>query len=154
CRCPRKIASTRLNECQCAATPSAGCARRHRSAPTDDSRPTRPSAIARAGAPLPRSWGAGPPALGTAPLTFRRASGSHRIITVDRERPATHLVPENPAMALTPSTMLALGTMAPEFSLPDPSDGKVWTLDDVARGKEIVTVWFLCNHCPYVKHVR
>src|SRR5829696_6509827 len=57
-------------------------------------------------------------------------------------------------MALTPSTMLPLGTKAPDFALPDPSDGRVWTLDEVLRGKEFATIWFLCNHCPYVKHVR
>jgi peroxiredoxin len=57
-------------------------------------------------------------------------------------------------MALTPSTMLALGTKAPEFYLPDPADGKSWTLDDCLDDKQFITVWFLCNHCPYVKHVR
>ena len=56
-------------------------------------------------------------------------------------------------MALTPSTMLPLGTKAPAFALPDPS-GKVVSLDDIARPGQILTVWFICNHCPYVKHVR
>lgn len=56
-------------------------------------------------------------------------------------------------MALTPSTMLPLGTKAPAFALPDP-EGKVVSLDDVAKPGQVLTVWFLCNHCPYVKHVR
>jgi peroxiredoxin len=56
-------------------------------------------------------------------------------------------------MALTPSTMLPLGTKAPDFRLPD-TDGTLVSLEDCVRGKEILTVWFLCNHCPFVKHVR
>ncbi len=52
-------------------------------------------------------------------------------------------------MALTPSTMLELGTVAPDFSLPD-ADGKVFTLQNF-RGP--LLVMFICNHCPYVKHV-
>lgn len=56
-------------------------------------------------------------------------------------------------MALTASTMLPLGTKAPDFRLPD-TDGKIWTLDEVADGCACLTIWFLCNHCPFVKHVR
>jgi peroxiredoxin len=52
-------------------------------------------------------------------------------------------------MALTPSTMLPLGTPAPRFSLPD-TDGKTVLLEDF-RGP--LLVMFICNHCPYVKHV-
>ncbi len=55
-------------------------------------------------------------------------------------------------MALTPSTMLPLGTRAPEFSLPDP-EGKTVSLSDFAGSKGLL-VMFICNHCPYVKHVR
>lgn len=55
-------------------------------------------------------------------------------------------------MALTPSTMLPLGTLAPEFGLPDPS-GKIVSLRDYA-GAPAYLVIFMCNHCPYVKHVR
>jgi len=55
-------------------------------------------------------------------------------------------------MALTPSTMLPLGTKAPRFELPD-TDGRTVTLDDFAAAKGLV-VMFICNHCPYVKHVR
>jgi len=54
-------------------------------------------------------------------------------------------------MVLTPSTMLPLGTAAPDFSLPDPS-GKMVKLADFA-GKPALLVIFMCNHCPYVKHV-
>jgi peroxiredoxin len=55
-------------------------------------------------------------------------------------------------MALTPSTMLPLGTPAPEFSLPDPA-GKVHSLKDFQSAPALL-VAFICNHCPYVKHVR
>lgn len=55
-------------------------------------------------------------------------------------------------MALTPSTMLPLGTAAPDFRLPA-TDGTTVALDDF-RGAPALLVIFLCNHCPYVKHVR
>lgn len=54
-------------------------------------------------------------------------------------------------MALTPSTMLPLGTSAPDFALPD-TNGQTVTLAD-QRGAPALLVVFLCNHCPYVKHV-
>lgn len=55
-------------------------------------------------------------------------------------------------MALTPSTMLELGTPAPEFSLPD-YDGNIVTLNH--RDKSAGTVVaFICNHCPYVIHLK
>jgi peroxiredoxin len=53
-------------------------------------------------------------------------------------------------MAAVESQMLALGTTAPPFSLPDP-DGTVHTLVDDA---DAYLVMFICNHCPFVKHVR
>jgi peroxiredoxin len=55
-------------------------------------------------------------------------------------------------MSLTPSTMLPLGTRAPGFRLPD-TDGKIVTLDDFRDAPALLVV-FLCNHCPYVKHIR
>jgi peroxiredoxin len=55
-------------------------------------------------------------------------------------------------MALTPSTMLPLGTEAPDFRLPD-TDGRTVARDDF-RDAPALLVIFLCNHCPYVKHVR
>ena len=55
-------------------------------------------------------------------------------------------------MALTPSTMLPLGTTAPDFKLPD-TNGKTVSLADF-KGKPALLVLFICNHCPYVKHIR
>lgn len=54
-------------------------------------------------------------------------------------------------MAKTPSTMLELGTKAPDFKLPD-TDGKLISRDDF-RGKKALLVIFMCNHCPYVVHI-
>ncbi len=54
-------------------------------------------------------------------------------------------------MAVTPSTMLELGTEAPDFSLPD-TEGNTVKLKDFA-GKKALLVMFICNHCPFVKHV-
>jgi peroxiredoxin len=50
------------------------------------------------------------------------------------------------------STMLALGTPAPAFALPEPATGRTLALDDLA-GAPALVVTFLCNHCPYVQHV-
>jgi peroxiredoxin len=55
-------------------------------------------------------------------------------------------------MAKTKSTMLPLGTQAPEFELPEPATGKTWRFEDVA-GRKGTLVMFICNHCPFVKHV-
>jgi peroxiredoxin len=56
-------------------------------------------------------------------------------------------------MALTESTMLGLGTTAPDFSLPDVVSGKTVRRDDF-RGKNGLLVMFICAHCPYVKHIE
>ncbi|KAB2835182.1 MAG: thioredoxin family protein [Candidatus Dadabacteria bacterium] len=56
-------------------------------------------------------------------------------------------------MALTPSNMLPLGTKAPEFKLHDAVSEKALGLDDLKSDKATV-VMFICNHCPYVKHVQ
>ena len=53
-------------------------------------------------------------------------------------------------MPAVESQMLELGTPAPEFSLPDP-DGTLHSLQDGAAAH---LVMFICNHCPFVKHVR
>ncbi|MDB6025422.1 MAG: Peroxiredoxin [Verrucomicrobiales bacterium] len=58
----------------------------------------------------------------------------------------------NRRMALTPSTMLPLGTVAPDFRLPG-TNGKMVGLSDVPNAKAYL-VMFICNHCPYVKHIR
>ena len=49
------------------------------------------------------------------------------------------------------STMLALGTPAPPFTLPEPATGGTVSLDELTGPALVVT--FICNHCPYVKHV-
>ena len=55
-------------------------------------------------------------------------------------------------MARTPSTMLDLETPAPGFRLPD-FDGQVHALDDM-RASPALLVAFICNHCPFVQHIR
>src|SRR5512139_1381145 len=54
-------------------------------------------------------------------------------------------------MARTPSTMLELGTVAPAFALIEPKSGRIVSLDDFARRPLVLA--FICNHCPYVKHI-
>ena len=54
-------------------------------------------------------------------------------------------------MVLTPSTMVPLGTKAPDFSLPN-VDGRTVSLSDFAAAPASLII-FMCNHCPYVKHV-
>ena len=56
-------------------------------------------------------------------------------------------------MALTESTMLELGTAAPDFALPDVVSGKTVRRDDF-RGQKGLLVMFICTHCPYVKHIE
>ena len=51
-------------------------------------------------------------------------------------------------MALTPSTMLELGTQAPEFTLLEPSTQNQVSLSDFTA--KPVLIAFICNHCPYV----
>jgi peroxiredoxin len=55
-------------------------------------------------------------------------------------------------MALTPSTMLPLGTTAPDFQLPD-TTGKTVSLADFKNAPALLVI-FMCNHCPYVIHIR
>ena len=54
-------------------------------------------------------------------------------------------------MVRTASTMLPLGTKAPDFSLPD-TEGATVSLSDFASSRATLII-FMCNHCPYVKHV-
>lgn len=56
-------------------------------------------------------------------------------------------------MAMTASTMLPLGTQAPNLSLPDVVSGTTVSLDNFT-GKKVLLVIFLCRHCPFVKHVQ
>ena len=53
-------------------------------------------------------------------------------------------------MAAVESQMLDLGTIAPAFLLPDP-DG---VMHGLADGRRAYVVMFICNHCPFVKHIR
>ena len=55
-------------------------------------------------------------------------------------------------MARTPSTMLALGTPAPAFRLLNPATNKQVALEDFHGSKGLLVI-FLCNHCPFVKHL-
>lgn len=56
-------------------------------------------------------------------------------------------------MSLTPSTMVKLGTYAPDFSLPDTISDKTLSLQSL-KSNQATVIMFICNHCPYVKHVQ
>jgi peroxiredoxin len=56
-------------------------------------------------------------------------------------------------MAQTPSNMLPLGTIAPDFNLPDTVSGKMMSLKSI-KSNVATVIMFVCNHCPYVKHVQ
>lgn len=56
-------------------------------------------------------------------------------------------------MARTTSTMLELGTSAPAFNLPEPATGKMVSLADADQAPALLIV-FICNHCPFVIHIR
>ena len=55
-------------------------------------------------------------------------------------------------MVAVNSTMLPLGTRAPDFRLPDPS-GNVVALADFKSASALLVI-FMCNHCPYVKNAE
>lgn len=57
-----------------------------------------------------------------------------------------------PPMVAVNSTMLPIGTKAPDFRLPD-TTGKTISVSDFKNAPALVVV-FMCNHCPYVKHIR
>ena len=56
-------------------------------------------------------------------------------------------------MALTESTMLGLGTTAPDFALSDVVTGKIVRRNDFS-GQKALLVIFICSHCPFVKHIE
>ena len=56
-------------------------------------------------------------------------------------------------MVRTASTMVALGTQAPDFHLPDVLSGQTISLESFAAQAGLL-VMFICRHCPYVKHVQ
>jgi peroxiredoxin len=56
-------------------------------------------------------------------------------------------------MAETPSKMIPLGTIAPDVTLPDTVSGKMMRLEELKSDKA-AAIMFICNHCPFVKHVQ
>jgi peroxiredoxin len=56
-------------------------------------------------------------------------------------------------MALIASTMLPLGTQAPDFHLPNVVSGEIVSLSSFADKKALL-VMFICRHCPFVKHIQ
>jgi len=56
-------------------------------------------------------------------------------------------------MSRTESTMLELGTHAPDFSLPAPASGKTYSLSSFSEAQALLVI-FMCNHCPYVLHIH
>ena len=56
-------------------------------------------------------------------------------------------------MSATPSEMMPLGTRAPDFNLSDTITGKQYDLQEL-KGENGTLVMFICNHCPYVLHVK
>jgi len=56
-------------------------------------------------------------------------------------------------MAATPSTMLELGTKAPDFALPNVVSGETVSLGTF-QDQDVLLVMFICHHCPFVKHVK
>ncbi len=57
-------------------------------------------------------------------------------------------------MVLTPSTMLPLGSVAPDFSLPDVVNTGTLASPSTLRGDKGLLVMFICQHCPFVKHIQ
>jgi len=56
-------------------------------------------------------------------------------------------------MPVTPSTMLPLNTIAPDFELFDVTSNEDRSLNTL-KSKQGTVIMFICNHCPFVKHVR
>ncbi len=56
-------------------------------------------------------------------------------------------------MAETPSTMIPLGTKAPDFNLQDAVSNQFFSLNQL-KSPHATVVMFICNHCPYVKHIQ
>ncbi len=56
-------------------------------------------------------------------------------------------------MVETASQMIPLGTIAPEFSLPDTVSGNSISLQAI-KGEIATVIMFICNHCPFVKHIQ
>lgn len=56
-------------------------------------------------------------------------------------------------MARTPSNMLELGTLAPQFTLTDVMTEQTFSLKN-SKGENATVIMFICNHCPFVKHIN
>lgn len=56
-------------------------------------------------------------------------------------------------MALTESTMMPIGTTAPDFTLPDTVSGNIYSVSSM-KGSKGTVIMFICNHCPYVVHIN
>ena len=56
-------------------------------------------------------------------------------------------------MSLTPSNMIPLGSKAPDFTLMDVVSGQNASLASI-KGAQATVIMFICNHCPYVKHIN
>lgn len=56
-------------------------------------------------------------------------------------------------MVQTASNMMPLGTLAPDFKLLDSVSGDEFTLQEL-RGDVATLIMFICNHCPFVKHIQ
>ena len=56
-------------------------------------------------------------------------------------------------MARTPSNMISLGSIAPDFNLIDVTSDSNFSLKE-NKGTIATVIMFICNHCPYVKHVN
>ncbi|KAF8690624.1 hypothetical protein HU200_040995 [Digitaria exilis] len=98
------------------------------------------------------------------PSSLAAASPRPRLLAVSPclRRPHGHLASPPAAdcrrrlrvrMARTESSGVAVGFRAPEFELPEPLTGNLWTLDDF-EGNPTLLVMFICNHCPFVKHLK
>src|SRR5579862_6086911 len=57
-------------------------------------------------------------------------------------------------MVLTASTMMPLGTQAPDFSLQDTVSQKVFSLKELHSTDFATVIMFICNHCPFVVHIQ
>src|SRR2546422_11568725 len=85
-------------------------------------------------------------------LGCRMQTACHAKTENDFEFDNSNLRHQIPPMVAVNSTMLPLGTKAPGFQLPDVT-GKLISLTDLKASPALVVV-FMCNHCPYVKHIR
>ncbi|ONM21282.1 Thioredoxin superfamily protein [Zea mays] len=96
------------------------------------------------------------------PSSFTASSSRPRFLALPLHRRSHGSLTSLPAacrrrlrvrMARTESTGVTIGFRAPDFELPEPLTGKLWTLDDF-EGNSALLVMFICNHCPFVKHLK